>query len=268
VTSFAARVADHWPEYLSEALGLGIFMLSACGFAILLLRPGSPVVAVVPSLMLRSMLMGIAMGLTAVLNVYSSWGRRSGSHLNPAVTLTFVRLGKVHAGDVPGYVIAQFAGGLAGTGLAVLLFRPWVADPMVNYVATVPGPRGLAVAFAAELVISAGLMLVVLNVASRPALARFTGLFAGLMVALYITFETPLSGMSMNPARTVGSAVFARVWTGWWLYFVAPAAGMLLAAELVRKSRGVREQMCAKLYHDAGVRCIFCGHPGQAGVRR
>lgn len=260
MSPFLARAADHWPEYLAEAFGLGLFMLSACGFGILLLHPHSPVIPRLPGLMPRMLLMGTAMGLTNVVNVYSPWGRRSGAHLNPAVTLTFFRLGKVQAGDVPGYVVGQFAGGLAGTGLAVLLFRPWIADPAVNYVATVPGPWGLTVAFVAELVISGGLMLMVLNVSSRPALARFTGCVAGLLVAVYITFETPLSGMSMNPARTVGSALFAGVWTGWWLYFLAPALGMLLAAELMRKSGGVRSRMCAKLYHDERVRCIFCGH--------
>ncbi len=256
----AARLADHWPEYLAEAFGLGLFMLSACGFGILMYHPGSPVVSAIPSFMLRSLLMGMAMGLTNVLNVYSPWGKRSGAHLNPAVTLTFFRLGKVHPGDVPGYIAAQFVGGLAGTGLAVLLFSQWIGNPDVNYVATLPGKWGIGAAFVSEMVISGGLMLMVLDVSSRPSLARFTGCFAGLMVALYITFEAPLSGMSMNPARTVGSAFFANVWTGWWVYFLAPLFGMLIAAELVRHRRSVREQVCAKMHHDLRVKCIFCGN--------
>lgn len=263
MTALAPRLADHWPEYLAEAFGLGLFMVSACGFGILLFHPNSPVVAALPSLMLRSVLMGTAMGLTLAINIYSPWGKRSGAHLNPAVTLTFLRLGKVQPGDVIGYVSAQFVGGLAGTGLAVLLFRPWIGDPSVNYVATVPGHWGLAVAFVAELVISGLLMLMVLGVSSRPTLARFTGCFAGLMVALYISFETPYSGMSMNPARTVGSAAFAGVWTGWWLYFLAPLLGMLLAAELARTSVDLRAGVCAKFYHDDRVKCIFCGNPGK-----
>ena len=263
MTTLVARFAGHWPEYLSEAFGLGLFMVSACGFGILLYHPDSPVVAAIPSLMLRSLLMGTAMGLTLMLNIYSPWGKRSGAHLNPAVTLTFLRLGKVEPGDVVGYITAQFAGGLAGAGVAVLLWGRWIGDPSVNYVATIPGPWGLGVAFVAELLISGLLMLMVLNVSSRPSLARFTGCFAGLMVALYITFEAPYSGMSMNPARTVGSAAFAGVWTGWWLYFLAPLLGMLLAAELVRHSKDVREKVCAKFYHDERVKCIFCGNPGR-----
>ena len=159
-----------------------------------------------------------------------------------------------------GYILAQFVGALAGTGFAVLLFHTWLADPAVNYVATVPGPWGLAAAFLAELAISFFLMVVVLSVLSRPRLAPFTGLFAGTLIALYITFENPVSGMSMNPARTVGSAAFAHVWTGLWLYFTAPPLGMLLAVEVMRSSRSIRERICAKLHHDARARCIFCEH--------
>jgi aquaporin Z len=250
---------SHWREYAAESFGLGLFMVSACGFAVLLFHPASPAVRLVPSGFVRNLLMGMAMGLTAMLNGYSPWGRRSGAHLNPAVTLTFYRLGKVDRADVPWYIVAQFAGGLAGTAVSVLLFRSWVGNPAVNYVATVPGPLGTGVAFAAELAISFLLMVVILTTASRPMIARFTPCFAGTLVALYITFESPISGMSMNPARTVGSAAFAHVWTAWWVYFSAPILGMLLAAELARGSRRVRDQMCAKMYHDRRVACIFCG---------
>lgn len=248
----------HWPEYLLEAFGLGLFMVSACGFGILLFHPRSPVPGLIPSGMLRGALMGTAMGLTAVLNIYSPWGRRSGAHLNPAVTLTFYRLGKVTRDDAVGYVVAQFIGGTLGTGFAVLLFHQWIADPMVNYVVTTPGVRGTGVAFVAELAISFLLMLVILNVSNRPGIAHLTGLVAGLLVAIYITFETPLSGMSMNPARTLGSAAWADRYTALWLYFTAPPAGMLLAAQLYEWARGRHPVFCAKLHHDNRYRCIFC----------
>ena len=260
VTAPLPRWMAHAPEYAAEAFGLGLFIVSACGFGALLYHPASPVVMAVPSPLVRGLMMGLAMGLTCVLNVYSPWGRRSGAHLNPAFTLAFYRLGKVARGDVVGYILAQFVGGLAGTGVAVLLFHPWVGDPSVNYVATVPGPWGVPVAFAAELAISFGLMLVVLTVLSQPRLARYTGFFAGTVIALYIAFEAPISGMSMNPARTVGSAAFAHVWTGLWLYFAAPLLGMFLAVELARRVETIRGRHCAKLHHDDRIRCIFCEH--------
>jgi aquaporin Z len=78
------------------------------------------------------------------------------------------------------------------------------------------------------------------------------------MVALFITVEGPLSGMSMNPARTLGSALFARDWTALWVYFIAPPIGMLGAAELYLRQRGREAVFCAKLHHQNGKRCIFC----------
>jgi aquaporin Z len=158
-------------------------------------------------------------------------------------------------------MLAQFTGGLSGILLASALFGPWVSHPSINYVATVPGMDGPSVAFLAEFLISFGLMTVVLIASNTEKLARFTGLFAGGLVATYITVEAPLSGMSMNPARTLGSAVPAHALTWLWIYFAAPPLGMLIAAELYRllsRSGGVR---CAKLHHQNDKRCIFhCGY--------
>jgi hypothetical protein len=142
--------------------------------------------------------------------VYSRWGQRSGAHLNPAVTLTFWRLGKVRAWDALLYVTAQFVGAIVGVGLAAALLGPRLADPAMSYAATVPGTGGAVAAFGAELLMTFLLMTVILIVTNRPGLNRFTGLFAGMLVPSYIVFEAPVSGMSLNPARTLGSAVHAR----------------------------------------------------------
>jgi aquaporin Z len=247
----------HWPEYLMEAAGLGLFMVSACVFAILLFHPASPVAP--RAVLARRALMGLAMASTAVALIYSPWGRRSGAHFNPAVTLTFLRLGKVRAWDACFYVAAQCLGGVSGVLAVAAAARSFVADPAVNYVVTVPGSRGVAVAFVAELAIAFWLMAVVLAASNTPRLARFTGLLAGALVAAYITLEAPLSGMSMNPARTLASALPAGTWQAFWVYLTAPVAGMLLAGELhVHWAR--LPVHCAKLQHDHGRRCIFrCG---------
>ena len=105
---------QHWPEYLMEAAGLGIFMVIACAFGTLLEYPASPVRQTITVPLLRRFLMGLAMALTAVSIIYSPWGKRSGAHLNPSVTLTFFRLGKVAPWDALFYVAAQFVGGLVG----------------------------------------------------------------------------------------------------------------------------------------------------------
>jgi len=251
---------SHWPEYLMEAALLGLFMVSACTFGVLLDHPASPVHAAIASGFVRRMLGGLAMGLTAMALIYSPWGKQSGAHMNPAVTLTFFRLGKVKPWDAVFYTVAQFAGGIAGVMLAHLLFGMLMEHPAVNYVATVPGPGGVKLAIAGEIAISFLLMSTVLFAISAPRLERYTGILAGALVASYITLEAPLSGMSMNPARTLGSAIPGNVFTALWIYFLAPPVAMLLAAQvrllLTRRKSG----HCAKFIHAANKRCIFCGY--------
>ena len=251
---------QHWPEYLIEAAALGTFMVSACLVGCLLGLPASPLAQALPDPGQRRVLAGLAMGTTALALIYSPWGKRSGAHLNPAVTLTFLRLGKVRPWDAAFYVAAQFAGGVLGVLLAAVLLGPAIADARVNYVVTRPGPAGVGIAFAAERAISFLMMSVVLASTSRPRLAPFTGVFAACLVATFISLESPLSGMSMNPARSLGSALPAGVFDALWLYFVAPPLGMLLAAEARRAHDGRREH-CAKLVHDRAYACIFCGQP-------
>ena len=255
-----ATLKRHWPEYLIEAAALGLFMVSATLLTLLIEHPASPIRQAVGDALIRRLMMGLAMGATAIALIYSPWGRRSGAHMNPSVTLTFLRLGKIAPVDAFFYVAAQFAGGLVAVLLVASVARMALADPAVRYAATVPGPRGSAVAFAAELAISFVLMLTVLALSNSGRFARYTGLAAGALVAAWITFEAPLSGMSMNPARSVASAVPAGALAPLWIYFSAPPLGMLLAAETWRAARGVRAVACAKMHHDHAYRCIFrCG---------
>src|SRR6185503_14513858 len=158
----------------------------------------------------------------------------------------------------------QFAGGLAGVLLMGLLLGGLLADPPVRYVATVPA-GGTAAAFATEVVISFALMTLVLTVSNRRSIARLTGLCAAALVAANITVAAPISGMSMNPARSLGSALPAGLLGDLWIYFTAPPLGMLAAAELWRR-RG-NHVSCAKLHHQNSRRCIFCRHyvTGEAG---
>jgi aquaporin Z len=250
-----------------EAWGLGLFMISACSFGVLLQHPSSPVQQAIPDATLRQVLMGAAMGLTNIANIYSPWGKRSGAHLNPSVTWTFFRLGKVKPWDAVFYALSQFIGGISGVLIARAVLMRLVAHPAVNYVVTAPGPSGIGVAFVAEVVISFILMSVVLGVSNNARLARFTGLFAGALVMTYISIEAPLSGMSMNPARTFGSALSANTWTAVWIYFTAPLLGMLLAAETYLRLAGAKSVFCAKLHHHNTERCIFRCNFQELGTR-
>jgi aquaporin Z len=240
-------------------------MVSACVFGTIIFHSSSPARDTLAQPWMRRVVMGALMGLTAIAIIYSPWGKRSGAHMNPALTLTFFRLGRIAPRDAAHYVAAQFAGGILGVVIARLLVGVALADPSVHYVVTRPGAAGTAAAFVGELVISALLMLTVLTTSASPRTARFTGLIAGILIALFITVEDPLSGMSMNPARTFGSAFVAGDWTALWLYFTAPLTGMMLAAHIhVRVMR--RPVPCAKLAHAEP--CLFCEYVNrELGVR-
>lgn len=255
-----ARTAlrGHWPEYLMEAALLGLFMVSAGVVATLLEAPGSTLRQALPDDASRRAIAGVAMGLTAIALIHSPWGQRSGAHMNPAVTLAFWRLGKVRGWDATFYVVAQFLGGLVGVVLAATVLGAAFREPPVLYAATLPGESGPAIAFLAELAISAGMMAMILAVLRAPRLAPFAGVLAGALVATYIAFEAPLSGMSMNPARSVASALPAGRLQELWIYLSAPVIGMV---GVVASSQSLaRSTPCAKLLHAVRHRCIHCGH--------
>jgi len=256
-TAAATAIAQHWPEYLMEGAELASFMISACLFTVLLQHPGSPARAALPNDTLRRVLTGMAMGLTALAIFYSPWGKRSGAHLNPSVTLTFFTLGKIEGRDALFYILAQFAGGIAGVGVASLLIGAALGHPAVNYAATLPGTAGPWVAFGAEFFISFLMIAAVLTFSNSKSLTRWTPVIAATLVATYISIESPLSGMSMNPARTLGSSVWATSFQALWVYFTAPVLGMLLAARVYVSRHGAHRVFCAKLHHHNGQRCIF-----------
>lgn len=255
-----AALRANWPEYLIEGWALGMFMVSAGVVGVLLESSASPLRPLIEDATVRRVLGAIAMGLTAIALIYSPWGRRSGAHMNPAVTLTFLRLGKVAGADATFYVLAQFIGGTLGVVLVWILFGASFTEPPVAFATTVPGPRGVGVALLAEFAISFGLMYTILRVSSHARLERWTGMFAGALVALFISLEAPLSGTSMNPARTFASAAPAGHWMHLWLYFLAPVLGMLAAGAAYRRWHASAPVHCAKLRHSDGHRCIHCGY--------
>jgi len=241
-----------------EAGETGIYLFFACTFATLLWHPGSPIQSYVTNNTVRRILMGTGMGLAVILIVSSPWGKQSGAHFNPAVSFTFFRLGKMAPWDALFYCGSQLAGALAGVVLAALVLRGAPSHQAVRYSATLPGIYGDRVAFTAEVVVSFLLMMTVLVATNHRILAPYTRYLAALVIASGIAFESPLSGMSANPARTFGPAFCGGYWQTLWIYFTAPALGMLGAAEVFRLARQGKPPYCAKLDHQNDKRCIFC----------
>jgi aquaporin Z len=258
---------DHWPEYLIEAWALGMFMVSAGVFTTLIEQPSLPIRSLVENPDVRRSMIGLAMGLTAIALIYSPWGKRSGAHMNPAVTLSFLRANKMHGWDAVYYILFQVLGGVSGVLLVRLVFGDLFSEPPVNHVVTVPGEPGVLVAMGAEFVMSMLLMFAILAVSNSARLEHLTGVAAGILVATFIAVEAPLSGMSINPARTVASAWPAGVWTAWWIYFLAPIAGMLAGVQLFHACWPRKIISRAKLAWSDKQRCIHSGYkpPAQQG---
>jgi len=253
----AASLLGHWPEYLMEAGEMSLYLFSTCSFATLLQDPDFPVRHFVASSIGRRALMGLAVGATVFTLIMSPWGRQSGGHFNPAMTFTFYRLGKVAPWDALFYGLAQFSGAIIGVAAATLLSRGAPGNGAVRYAITAPGVYGPGVAFVAEVAISFLLMITVLLATNGESLAPYTPYFVGSLYVVNITFETPLSGMSMNPARTFGPAAYGGYWHALWIYFVAPTLGMVAAAEVFLWARHGALPYCAKLHHANNKRCIF-----------
>jgi aquaporin Z len=257
--SFKSSLSEHWPEYLIEGWALGCFMIAVGLLVTVFESPTSPVYACIRSAGLRVALLAGSIGMSLALVIQSPWGKRSGAHMNPAITLAFLWLRRIQPWDALFYVLAQISGGTFGVVLVAVFAGKLFTEPPIQYAITVPGSAGQAVAFLAETAISFSLMATILTFTTSPCLIRFTPLAIGSLVAFLIMIEAPLSGASMNPARTLASAVPGMAWHHLWIYLLGPTLGMLLAAQLHFYARG-RAVGCAKLLHPRDVRCIHCGY--------
>lgn len=251
----------HWPAYAVEALGLALFVITASISTTLLEHPAFGFARSIPDATLRHALLGLVMGTYIAALIYSPPGQQSGAHINPAVTWAFFRLGKIKLPDAIFYTLAQFMGAIGGAQLMSLAIGRRYAHSSVNYAVTVPGADGPLIAFVAEFIISFVLMMVVLMAMNSKRLEKLTGLFTGLLIAGYLAVEIPYSGMSLNPARSFGTAFTAGNWTGLWIYFIAPPLAALLAAECYGRFHKNQKLACAALHHNHE-RCIFCDQEG------
>ena len=255
----ADTLRRHWPEYAIEAGFLAAFVLCAGVVSAWLLGPEGSA----SELVVRRLVAGVATGLALIAMIYSPWGRRSGTHLNPAITLAYLRLGKIGRWDALFYLLAQLAGAL----VAVSLLRRGALLP-----ATVPpamlslsiGPSNEWAAFVTEFVLSATAMLLILFTSNHASWFRWTGLIYGLLAMLIVACVAPLAGFGMNLARLLAVDVSGGAAAVQWLNLLPPLLGMQLGVEAYRLLTGRTQVLCAKLAHNTHGRCIFrCQHPYQ-----
>jgi aquaporin Z len=244
--SVSSVVGANLRLYAIEASLVSCLLLVTCAIVAVMAHPSSPVAVAVPEGLVRRALTGVCIAMTAMCIVYSPLGRRTGPHLNPAMTLTFLRLGRIAPLDAAGFVAGQFIGGAFGVLVAAVLLGGAAHD--THYAVNTPGPYGILPAWVAEFAIALLLVFVVFTV-NRTRLVKFTGCFAAALTWTYITFESPISGTGVNAARTFASSLFSNIWTGWWIYFTAPPLGMLAGVELLRLLGRKQESLCGKLAH-------------------
>ncbi|MFZ0589283.1 MAG: aquaporin, partial [Bryobacteraceae bacterium] len=230
--SFAEALKAHWREYLMESAQIGALMFCICLSATLLYGSESPLRALAIRTSVKPFIMGTAVALSTFLIIRSRFGRRTGAHLNPSLTLTYFFLGRIHRWDALNYVAFQFVGALAGVWTAHGVLGDDLSMPPVCYAITVPGTYGSAIALLSEFLLSALVMGVVLFASNRKYLVSFSPVLGALITIFYYGFCPSLSGFSVNPARSFSSALFAFVWRGFWIYLAAPTLGMVAAASL------------------------------------
>lgn len=255
--SLIQAFATHWREYLMEAAELALLMFFICSFGTVIYSYDSPLKHWGLSNVGKSFFMGIAVAVTTLAIIRSPFGRRTGAHFNPAITLTYFYLARVHRWDALYYIVSQFAGALVGVLIAHELLGHCLSAPPVSYVTTTPGVYGNSVAFTAEFLLSGLLMGAVLFATNRLSLARFSPLAVAGITVFYYVLCPSLSGFSVNPARSFSSAIFAWIWQGIWVYFAAPCLGMLAAAVIYIRSPRLGRVYCAKVFHDLRSTCPF-----------
>ena len=228
---------------------IGTALLVAVGLSIVILDFGqeSPVVGWLPSAGWRRLVAGFLFGSTGALITLSPLGKESGAHINPVVTLSFWLMRRLKARHALGYVASQLTGALLG---ALPLLAWGAMGRSVAYGATLPGAFGTGWALVGEAIATFALVFGLFLFLGRPWLRRFTPALFPVLYAVMVWLEAPISGTSTNPARSLGPAAISGDWTGWWIYWLGPAFGAILAVAAYRWIVGHRSPIgVAKIHH-------------------
>lgn len=219
-----------WLRIIVEFLGTAILVTVAAGSGVINQYVGGDPIS-------RSAAV-VAPGLVVMAMIYAL-GPLSGLHINPAVTLAFAGRRVFKPRWVAPYLAAQFAGAICAA---------WFLQGMYGHVSAggnypIDGAGGDWRSLVMEIVLTAILVTVILHTATGyRSIGHNAALAVGATVALCGLFASPISGASMNPARTLGPDIVANDWTGWWVYIVGPAAGAVLAVMIIGLLRGLPDK--------------------------
>ncbi len=264
-TPEAAERRWHWPEYAAEFLGTACLVFFGLSAVVFDFAKDLPMAHWIPSPGTRLLINGLLFAGSGSLVALSPLGRLSGAHINPSVSLAFWLAGKMRLCDLAGYVMAQMLGGMAGAIALVLVWRGHAAS--VGNGMTLPGEGWpLWIVFDCEVVLTGVLVFLIFVFVSSHRLHRWTPLMNWLVVATMVWQEAPISGTSLNPARSFGPALVSGVWNAQWLYFLAPPlGGMLGLAAFHLFMPAWRCLVSGKLVHAPNYRSIFPPEPVRPG---
>ena len=234
-----------WQTFFSELAGTALLVLIGLSLVILMFGAGSPIIRVVPSEGARRLITGFLFGTTGALIALSPVGKESGAHINPVVTLGFWLMGKLDARTVFGYVLAQLAGACLGA-LPLLAWRSMGRS--VAFGATLPGEGySTGTVLLGEVVTTFAMVAGLCVFLGFRKLRPFTPAMFPPLYAFMVWAESPISGTSTNPARSLGPAIVSGQWRGFWIYGVGPLVGMLAA--IIACSFLAKRISVAKLYY-------------------
>ncbi|GCE31955.1 hypothetical protein KDA_74390 [Dictyobacter alpinus] len=248
----------HWPEYASELMGTAWLVFIALSVVSFSFGAGSPLAILLPNRSVRWLMAGLMLATSGPLVAISPPGKLSGAHLNPAISLAFWLQGKMHQHDLIFYIVSQLLGAVFGAGLAVHIWGQRAAS--VHNGVTAPGAGyPLWSVFLIEMGCTCLLILAIFLFVSSPRLMHWTPLMNWMLVALIYWQVAPISGSSLNPARSFGPAFVSWFWHAQWVYVLASLCGALLAVVLFRMLMlaGNNDVLTAKMFHVPRYRCIF-----------
>ena len=247
----------HWFEYGAELLGTAFLVFAGVSAVVFDFGTGSPLAHVLPGASIRRLITGLLFAGSGSLVAISPLGKLSGGHINPAVSLAFWIQGKMHHLDLGGYILGQLLGAIIGSLLVVLVWGGHAAS--VGYGTTVPGAvYPLWMVFLAEVSLTFLLVSSIFLFVSSHRLMRWTPLMVCILVGVMVWLEAPVSGTSLNPARSFGPALVSWIWNDHWLYWIAPPLGALLAVGAFRLlAIGERDVLTGKLFHVPHYRSVF-----------
>jgi aquaporin Z len=234
-----------WKIFIAEFLGTAILLLLGLSLVIFMFGEGSPASQVISSVKLRQVITGFLFGSVGASIALSPLGKASGAHINPVVTLGFRLFGKIDLKTSFVYIAAQLSGAVIGC-LPLLLWSSMGRS--VDFGATYPG-QGYSTftVLLGEIITTFCLVGGLTLFIGFRKIRRFTPFMIPFLYAIMVPLEASISGTSTNPARTFGPAIISGNWNGWWIYWVGPIIGTLVACIVF--SAMAKRITEAKLYH-------------------